>query len=69
MLSKFAFEFNESIRTTPFFRNYGRHPKTPNNLVFQPGFCPGEKFVASMQDALAEAQVHEGCSGTPEQIC
>lgn len=48
--------FNESIRTTPFFLNYGRQPSTPSNFAFHHGFRPGERFVASMQEALAEAQ-------------
>ena len=26
--------WNESIRTTPFFLNYGRHPRSPSDFVF-----------------------------------
>ena len=48
--------FNESIRTTPFFLNYGFHPRHPTNFALPSGPRPGERFVSSLQEALSEAQ-------------
>ena len=48
--------FNESIRTTPFFLNYGRHPRTPASLLLPQSKNTDKDFVFRMQKALAEAQ-------------
>ena len=48
--------FNESIRTTPFFLNYGFHPKSPGDFAFKGIKRDHEKFAANMQAALEDAQ-------------
>ena len=48
--------FNESIRSTPFFLNYGRHPRTPTNHEVLQATQPGEQFVADIATALEKAK-------------
>jgi len=48
--------FNESIRTTPFFMNYGRHTRSPTDFAFKPSEGPSQSFVADMQSSLRNAQ-------------
>ena len=48
--------FTESIRTTPFYLNYGRHPRSPTDFVFKPSTGPSYTFATDMQSALAKAQ-------------
>ena len=55
--------FNASIRNTPFFLNYGRHPKSPSNIAIQrrikadkgtsnDGLC----FLQNLENARDEAR-------------
>lgn len=48
--------FNESIRTTPFYLNYGRHPRSPTDFAFKPFQGPSKSFTTDMQSALDRAQ-------------
>lgn len=48
--------FTESIRTTPFYLNYGRHPRSPTDFAFKPSKGPSDDFAADMQSALTQAQ-------------
>ena len=48
--------FQESIRTTPFFLNYGRHPRSPTNSAFLPTELVGSNFVTGMHEALEDAK-------------
>ena len=48
--------FNESIRTTPFYLNYGRHPRSPTDFAFSESTAPAENFATAMDTALKRAQ-------------
>ena len=48
--------FSESIKTTPFFLNYGRHPRSPTDFVPKPFEGPGMSFASNMRSALERAQ-------------
>ena len=51
--------FNESIRNTPFFLNYGRHPRTPSNIsAVEIGSSPSswKEHLTNLQDARSSAQ-------------
>lgn len=49
--------FQESVRNTPFFLNYGCHPRSPANIaVSQVTSSDQRSFVASMEAALQEAK-------------
>lgn len=52
--------YQESVRETPFFLNYRRHPKTPVHLKagVRAGKGPAaRKLVAGLKDAYARAKV------------
>ena len=46
--------FNESIRNTPFFLNYGRHPKTPSSIAMprRDGTSNGTSKGTSSNDSM-----------------
>lgn len=49
--------FQESVRNTPFFLNYGYHPRSPAKIaVSQVTSSDQRSFVASMEAALQEAK-------------
>jgi len=48
--------FSESIRRTPFYLNYGRHPKSPTDFAFKPSAGSSATFADDMQNALQRAQ-------------
>ena len=48
--------WQESIGNTPFFLNYGRHPRTPAALVLPSENPAAEQFVTSRQEALDKAK-------------
>ena len=51
--------FNESIRNTPFFLNYGRHPRTPSDIsAVEIGSSPSnwKEHLTNLQDARSSAQ-------------
>ena len=48
--------FNESIRATPFYLNYGRHPKSPTDFAFKSPVEPSESFPAKMKESLERAK-------------
>lgn len=48
--------FNDSIRATPFYLNYGRHPKSPTDYAFKSPVEPSERFSANIRASLGRAQ-------------
>jgi hypothetical protein len=46
----------ESLRATPFFLNFGRHPRTPASLVAQSDIPGAEEFAASLQETIKKAK-------------
>ena len=55
--------FNESIRNTPFFLNYGRHPRSPSTITVQrhagtssgTSIHDGEEYLKNLEMARQEA--------------
>ena len=63
--------FQESIRTTPFFLNYG-HPRTPTNAAFH--LAPhksdaGTTFLSGLHDALGSQALLADCSRAANEVC
>jgi transposase InsO family protein len=56
--------FNESIRATPFYLNYGKHPRSPTDFAFKPFTEPSKSFTADLQSALQRAQA---CMGRAQE--
>ena len=48
--------WQESIENTPFFLNYGRHPRSPAALVLPTGNPAADQFVSSRKEALLRAK-------------
>ena len=48
--------WNESIRTTPFFLNYGRHPRSRSDFVFDKSEYQSADYAQSIQSAVKDAQ-------------
>ena len=46
----------ESLNATPFFLNFGRHPRTPASLVTQSDVPGAEEFAASLHAAIQKAK-------------
>jgi hypothetical protein len=46
----------ESLKATPFFLNYGRHPRTPAALVTSSDVPGAEEFAASMHEHIKKAK-------------
>ena len=46
----------ESLRATPFFLNFGRHPRTPVSLQCDSDVPGAEEFAASMHEAINKAK-------------
>ena len=46
----------ESLKATPFFLNFGRHPRTPATLVSQSDVPGAEEFAASFNGAITKAK-------------
>ena len=46
----------ESLRATPFFLNFGRHPRTPASLTSASDVPGAEEFAASLHSAIAKAK-------------
>jgi hypothetical protein len=46
----------ESLRATPFYLNYGRHPRTPATLVANSDLPGAEEFAASLHKSITEAK-------------
>ena len=46
----------ESLRATPFFLNFGRHPRTPSSLTSTTDVPGAEEFAASLHTAITKAK-------------
>ena len=46
----------ESLKATPFFLNYGRHPRTPAAITSNSDIPGAEEFASSMHKAITEAK-------------
>lgn len=46
----------ESLNATPFFLNFGRHPRTPASLITQSDTPGAEEFAASLHAAIKKAK-------------
>ena len=46
----------ESLQATPFFLNFGRHPRTPSTLVSQCDMPGAEEFASSLHEAISRAK-------------
>ncbi len=61
--------FQESIQDTPFFLNYGRHPRVPSDIRL-PEENPTAHRSAGHGSCHAECkEVHVGCSAEAEALC
>jgi len=59
-LAEFAYNnsVHEAVKATPFYLNYGRQPRTPDQIIPSDEVPAADDFAQHMTDIIAKAKVH-----------